>query len=101
VIEEQEIPLDVALREVHSFVSMAATTELVALARFGVWRYAGRLRAFLVAASPDHNVRELRPARAGDHTLSEDASTPEVGSVVGEAVELALRAGSDVLRLPP
>ena len=105
VIEEQQVPSDVALREIHSFVSLAATKELVELARFGVWRYSGRLRAFLVAASPDHNVRELRGDRVGNDTTTEVAGTPEIGSsngsVIGDAVERALREGSDVLRLSP
>jgi primosomal protein N' (replication factor Y) len=109
VIEEQETPSDVALREIHSFVSLAATKELVELARFGVWRYSGRLRAFLVAASPDHNVRELRSARVGNDTITEVAGSPEIGSangavigaVIGDAVRGALREGSDVLRLSP
>jgi primosomal protein N' (replication factor Y) len=101
VIEEQELPGDVMLREIHSFVSLAATTELVELARFGVWRYSGRLRAFLVAASPDHNVRELRESRVGDDTATEEAGAPETGSVIGDAVEGSFAAGTDVLRLPP
>jgi primosomal protein N' (replication factor Y) (superfamily II helicase) len=100
VIEEQESPDEVALREIHSFVSLAATDELVALARFGAWRYSGRLRAFLVAASPDHNVRELRRSSAGD-TVAEEIKSPEIGSVIGDAVARSLREGSDVLRLPP
>ena len=111
VVEEQESPVEVALREIHSFVSLAATPELVELARFGAWRYSGRLRAFLVAASPGHNVRELRRRRVVDDTVTPDAVTPDaltpdaptpgVGSVVGDAVELSLKGSGDVLRLPP
>ena len=101
VIEDQGTPSDVALREIHSFVSLAATPELVELARFGVWRYAGRLRAFLVAASPDHNVRELRRDRRVDDTMAQGATTPTGASVIGDAVVRALAEGGDVLRLPP
>ena len=101
VVDEQETPAEVALREIHSFVSLAATPELVELARFGAWRYSGRLRAFLVAASPGHNVRELRGRRAVTDKVTRDASAPGVGSVVGDAIEQTLGGVGDVLRLPP
>ncbi len=100
VIEDQGTPSDVALREIHSFVSLAATAELVELARFGVWRYAARLRAFLVAASPDHNVRELRRDRGADHTVALEQRAPADASVLGDAVAGALAKSGDVLRLP-
>lgn len=106
VVEEQVAPGDLALREVHSFVSLAATAEIVELARFGVWRYAGRLRAFLVAASPDHNVRELRGDRPPGDVSARPAPTggtptTSQGAAVGDAIARALGGAGDVLRLPP
>lgn len=97
VIEEQHEVEELALREIHSFVSFAATEEIVELARFAAWRYAGRLRAFLVAASPQRNINQLPStleATADRQSVEDDAP-------VAAAIQRALAQPSAVLRLPP
>ena len=83
------------LRPLLGLVSRGPAPELVELGRFGAWRYAGRLRPFLVAASPRRVVPALpaRPARAV-------VPPPPVASVA-EATRRALSLPSSVLRLPP
>jgi len=87
---------DVALREVLEVVSLGPPPAVVELARFAAWRYAGRLRPLLVAASPERVVRAL-PAQASARPSSSSAPEAELA----DAFARALRAGRAVLRLPP
>lgn len=97
VIEDQAPSEEHALRDVHSFVSFAATTEVVALARFASWRYAGRLRAFLVAASPTTNVRQLPATVVGSPSKRIPIEDVDLAAAIADA----LRMPEPVLRLPP
>ncbi|HUY30982.1 MAG TPA: hypothetical protein VMV02_08330 [Acidimicrobiales bacterium] len=84
-----------ALLPVAEVISSGPGAEVVALARYGAWRYAGRVRALLAAASPPRVVRSLpAPGRPGS-----GAARP--GGVVDRAAREALGHGRAVLRLPP
>ena len=114
VVEDQLAATDLTLRPIQAFVSLGPTADIVDLARFGVWRYAGRLRAFLVAATPPRNVAAL-PERwerlhsdsylSGSSTASMLTRDEVLGTVLRSAFDVAREAaGSDsshVIRLPP
>lgn len=96
-----EPPAGVALRDVIEVVSAGPPPAVVDLARFAAWRYAGRLRPFLVAGSPPRIVPPgppaavpvlPRPPRPADRLAS-----PGIEGLVREA--LARREA--VVRLPP
>ncbi|MDA8039732.1 MAG: hypothetical protein M0Z69_11350 [Actinomycetota bacterium] len=97
------LPDGVALQPLADVVSAGPPPEVVALCRFAAWRYAGRLRPFLLAASPERIVRDVpaHPPRAGGsvplRTAEEDPGRNQLESAVGRA----LAAGDAVLRLPP
>ncbi len=96
VVDASPEPPGPELREVIEVVSRGPAPEIVGLARFGAWRYAGRLRPFLLAGTPPRLVRSLPPSRPAP------ALTPPPGSSeVAEATRRALSPGSSVLRLPP
>jgi len=96
VVAEAGEPDGYELREILALVSAGPAPEIVGLGRFGAWRYAGRLRPFLLAGSPPRLVGPLGPARPAG------PPGPEPGtSAVAEATRRALRSGSAVLRLPP
>ena len=63
VIGGADEPDGYELREILGVVSLGPSPELVELGRFGAWRYAGRLRPFLLAGSPPRIVRALPVAR--------------------------------------
>ena len=52
VAEGSDLAPGIALRPLSELVSLGPPAEVVELARFAAWRYAGRLRPVLVAASP-------------------------------------------------
>ncbi|MGA2527609.1 MAG: hypothetical protein ABSG36_00445 [Acidimicrobiales bacterium] len=107
VAEGSDLAPGIALRAVSELVSLGPPAEVVELARFASWLYAGRLRPLLVAASPPRVVRSLPPAaqsapkapRAaeGAPKRSSEAMDAEVASATTEA----LSSTSAVLRLPP
>jgi len=96
VVADPSRPADRELREIIAVVSRGPAPEIVELGRFGAWRYAGRLRPFLVAASPPRLVRALPPARAARNGIPAPPS-----SAVAAATRLALSTPLSVLRLPP
>jgi primosomal protein N' (replication factor Y) len=96
VVAEAGEPDGYELREILALVSAGPAPEIVGLGRFGAWRYAGRLRPFLLAGSPPRLVGALPPGRPPG------PPGPEPGtSAVAEATRRALQSGSAVLRLPP
>lgn len=110
VVEEQAAALDLDLKPILAFVSYGATEDVVDLARFGVWRYAGRLRAFLVAAMPPRDVKELdaspRRSVSGPVARTDDgvlvlALTDVVTTALATALGDEAAAQAPVLRLPP
>ncbi|HVC25038.1 MAG TPA: hypothetical protein VND23_04715 [Acidimicrobiales bacterium] len=93
---------DRELLELADVVSRGPGEDVVALARFAAWRYAGRIRSLLAAASPPrvvHHLPEAAPRRDPRHRAS--ASVVPHGDAIGAAAREALRARRAVLRLPP
>lgn len=94
----------VPLRDVLDVVSLGPSPDVVELARFAAWRYAGRLRPLLVAASAPRNVRNLPPQGRGiapGARGGEGARGAPGGDVLAEAARRALGAQRAVVRLPP
>jgi primosomal protein N' (replication factor Y) len=90
-------PADVALKGLAKVTGWGPTEELVDLAGWAAWRWAGRRRALLRAASPDRAVPRLPPrAPLPSHAPA------VLGGPATRLVEEALAAGGvSVLRLPP
>jgi primosomal protein N' (replication factor Y) (superfamily II helicase) len=85
------------LRALDAVVSLGPSGDVVELCQIGAWRYAGRLRPFLLAASPPRLVHALAPRKRSAHlSLVDDAD----GQIV-RATKESLRAGAAVLRIPP
>ncbi len=88
-----------ALREVIEVVSPGPPPAVLDLARFGAWRYAGRLRPFLVAASPRRLADAAVPAKPGRMADAPIGDGPD--DELQRALAEAVRARSAVLRLAP
>jgi primosomal protein N' (replication factor Y) len=109
VAEAIDPPPEIELRSVSEVASYGPTPEIVELSRWAAWRYAGRLRPLLVAASPPRLVRGLPPAlapRSGPGHGTERAIEgvpPRNGGEreIATATLQALSYGAAVLRLPP
>ena len=98
VVGSADEPDGYELREIIGVVSRGPSAELVELGRFGAWRYAGRLRPFLLAGSPRRIVRVLPPAPPARAA----AALPVPGSSeIAGATLRALAMPSSLLRLPP
>jgi primosomal protein N' (replication factor Y) len=98
-----EPPRGVELRPVASAVSAGPSVEVIALAEWAAWRWAGRARPFLLAASPPRIVAQLPPparAPAGSSTAGA-AVVLARGRAIEAEVRAAMAAGPSVLRLPP
>lgn len=99
-----EVPEGVTPRPIAGVLSVGPPAELVALCRWGSWRYAGRLRPFLKAASPPGLIRRLpsRPPAALGWRAVRPGLLPPVGpSWSGAIVDEALSTSDAVIRLPP
>jgi primosomal protein N' (replication factor Y) len=91
VAVDVDAPAGVTLKPVRKVSGWGPTAELIDLADWAAWRWAGRPPHFLRTASPQNVVRGLPPAAKPVHAQAVDDPT---------AAE-ALRAGRAVLRLPP
>lgn len=103
VADEVEVPEGVELKPIEEVVSVALDGDLMGLAKFASWRYAGRIRPFLIAGSPKRIVREreLLAAssnrnRMGKVMLSVDGTDPVV-----IATRAIIEGGGGVFELPP
>jgi len=102
-----EPPPGVALRPLAKVTGLGPPPELVELAAWAAWRWAGRRRALLATASPPTAVRSLpasprRAAPDGDGAGARGAAAPPMPSgVVAGLAEAALAQPRAVLRLPP
>lgn len=85
------------LRALDAVVSLGPSADVVELCQIGAWRYAGRLRPFLLAASPPRLVHALAPRRRSGNVSLLDGTD---GQVVWATKE-ALGDGATVLRIPP
>ncbi len=100
VAEVTELPALVGLRPVGELVSIGPAPAVVELSRWAAWRYSGRLRPLLVAASPPRLVRSL-PPRAEQAGSGGRAGGATAEGEIAAATLQALSSPSAVLRLPP
>jgi primosomal protein N' (replication factor Y) len=100
IAEAADPPSSVDLRPVGELVSLGPAPAVVELGRWAAWRYSGRLRPLLVAASPPRLVRALPPP-ADQAGTGERAVAAGVDGEIAAAAVQALSCGSTVLRLPP
>jgi primosomal protein N' (replication factor Y) len=101
VAHETALGPEIELRAVVELVSFGPSPELVDLARWAAWRYAGRLRPVLVSASPPRLVRALPAGRAKTAPSHLPSPRQDREAEVAAATIEALACGSAVLRLPP
>jgi primosomal protein N' (replication factor Y) len=100
IAEATDAPPLVDLLPVRELVSLGPAPALVELSRWAAWRYSGRLRPLLVAASPPRLVRVL-PPRADQVGTGKRAGHATGDNEIATAAVQALSCGSAVLRLPP
>lgn len=96
-------PSGVKLRALVASRGLGPSPELVDLAAWAAWRWAGPLRAFLGAASPPTIVRAPSPPPGGSgaRTTGVGVSSPTRASLEGEEAELvreAIAKGAAVIR---
>lgn len=84
-------PADVVLRPLSRRSGIGPTSDLIELAHWGAWRWAGRSASLLRSASPERLVRVLPVPEANR------AAHPQVGPVL----RAALDDGRAIVRLPP
>lgn len=102
VAEACSVPAGVEAQSVIEVVSLGPPPEVVELCRWGAWRWAGRLRPFLAAASPDRVVRRLGDgAPAAPARGQPSAGQARAPDALASAVTEALSRGDCVLRVPP
>ena len=100
-------PPDVDLHPLRELVSLGPPPLVVDLCRWAAWRYSGRLRPLLVAASPPRLVRDLPaalPVRAPAASRRPGGGATGTRTLEGEiavATAQALFSSPAVLRLPP
>lgn len=88
-----------ALLAIERAVGWGPEPELVGLAPWAAWRWAGKRRSFLVTASPLKVIREL-PERPGTPPIVRAPSAP-TSSTGPDLLRRAWRPGTHILRLPP
>lgn len=109
VAEATDLAAEIDLRPVSELVSLGPPPAVVDLSRWAAWRYSGRLRPLLVAASPPRLVRTLPPRlppRVGSAGAAERLGGDTTGNgnlerEIAAASLQALSSSSAVLRLPP
>jgi primosomal protein N' (replication factor Y) len=109
VAEVASPPPEIDLRQVSELLSLGPPPMVVELCRWAAWRYSGRLRPLLTAASPPRLVRALPPASpprawpAGtvEHAGGDATWDGTLEREIATATAQALSSRSAVLRLPP
>ncbi len=92
------VPEGVDLKAIREIVSLGPPPDIVELCRWAAWRYAGRLRPLLLAASAPRIVRTLPEAAVVPPlTGAGPREDPGLQAALGEV----LSSGDAVLRLPP
>jgi primosomal protein N' (replication factor Y) (superfamily II helicase) len=98
-------PKGLVLRPVAKLTGWGPQQELIDLAPWAAWRWAGRRRSLLVTASPEVAVRSLPPP--GSAQASGRASTPgrprqpAAGNGTAGVIKEAWHPGAHLVRLPP
>jgi primosomal protein N' (replication factor Y) len=97
-VVELDVPraVELELRPVNERLSSGPAADVVDLARWAAWRWAGRLRPFLLAGSPLRRVRQLPPAGPPRQHV-----TLQVADPAARAAAEGLASGLSVLRVPP
>ena len=98
---DAEPPSSIALRELIEVVSLGPSEELVELARFATWRYAGWWRPFLSAASPSTIVSRLPGAGSGRTLARRAGALVAKNAEVARLTKEALEKGLALLRMAP
>jgi len=97
--ESAQAPDGVALKALAKVTGWGPPADVVALTSWGAWRWAGRRRALLAAASPDRAIAGPAPRRPGGPPLMASVG---VATPATELATAALAAGGvAVVRLPP
>ena len=97
VADGVEPPAGKALRPLAGVRGLGPDADLIDLARWAAWRWAGRWSHFLGTASPERAVLGLPPPAPP----APPAAVTTVDDGSAEALREALGGGSAVLRLPP
>lgn len=97
---------ELELHPIREFVSLGPPPSVVELAGWAAWRYCGRLRPLLMAASPPRIVRALpAPVALPASPVALGRLAPRASSSLEEEIVAATLQGlsspSAVLRLPP
>ena len=93
VADEVDAPEGVRIKDLARITGVGPPADVVALADWAAWRWAGRPRSFLVAASPPGQVAGLPSPTA--------PVAPAVTVPAGATASDALAEERAVLRLPP
>ena len=92
-----EPPVGIDLRPLARWSGRGPGPDLIELARWAAWRWAGRPASFLRTASPERNVAGLPPAAP----VPAPRSAVDPRDRLHRLAEDALGRGRAVLRLPP
>lgn len=105
IAEDVEPPSGVELRPLNSLVSIGPSAEVISLIDWAAWRFAGRARPLLVAASPPRIVTQLPPPPPPPATAARPGPGRDAGAGsrpgIAAEVRTAMTAGLGLLRLPP
>jgi primosomal protein N' (replication factor Y) len=97
VATDVEPPPGLTLRPLARWSGRGPTPDLLELADWAAWRWAGRPASFLRTASPDRVVRALPPVPPARRNGGVGTPAGPVGRLAAEALDQA----RTVLRLPP
>jgi primosomal protein N' (replication factor Y) len=98
------LPAGVTPRDIIQVASLGPPQAVVDICRWAAWRYAGRPRPLLKAASAPTIVRRLPPPTPARESLGDEAWVParlSPAPALTKAVTAALQARDAVLRIPP
>jgi primosomal protein N' (replication factor Y) len=97
VAVDVEPPADVAVQPIAKVTGWGPPAEVISLADWASWRWAGRPASVLRTASPVHAARALPRATRGLAPPPTPVATDEVHDLAADAMS----GGVAVLRLPP
>jgi primosomal protein N' (replication factor Y) (superfamily II helicase) len=92
VADDVESPAGITLRPIAKVTGWGPPADILDLAEWAAWRWAGRPASMLRTASPERAVRRLP---------STDRPITPVPAVVDDLIVDAFAGGGSVLRLPP
>ena len=94
-------PAGVRLRELSRVTGEGPPADVLELARWAAWRWAGPRQAFLRVASPRRRVLSLPAGPPHGAPAGEAAASSNTDAGIEELVEEAFSGGRVVVRLPP